>query len=224
MWITRTFEWVADHDRGAGWRPVGMTELDPMFGLGIAHDALEHFTFGEDLGNEGEAFGCILWGREGGAWEDWRRGSRQHFAGIMCYDAAEFICQHGSVPHTKRGVKPLDEEWAEDQIQRLRTETRRVMESEGFHDTYGYDIVQAEADIEMFARHIRVGFRRAERRWGKKMSAYDFLELFDLVAEHPLTQYTNEPGSENDKLVVCINPSMHDAVVRIDRYRDPYAY
>lgn len=225
MWVKRVFEWVED-DRGvAGWRPEGFSRLDSEQGFGVAHDAMEHFTFGDSLDNEGYALGAILWGREGGGWDEWRR-SNSHFGKILACDLADFITEHGSVPPTDRGVTPLSEAWAEDQLDLLARESLEAMES-GFAEDRRYDMSRARVDVQMMVRYTRLGFRLAARRIGRHMCPEDWLYMFDTVANHRLCGgYTSAtayvPASENDKLIVSFSLAQRRVQVRLDGYVDPY--
>jgi hypothetical protein len=228
MWISRTFEWVGDHDRGAGWRPEGMPDLDPLRGFGVAHDAMEHFSIDSDIRNEGVAFGVILWGREGGGWSGWNRPGvgRQTFGEIMASDLAEFICQRGSVPFTRAGSKPLatvttDWDWADDaleEVARIATNDHLIE----YAEVWNYDTTRWSEDLRNFLRCARLGFRMAAHRIGKFMWPSEWMEMFDEVSNHPLLSHKFTPESELDKLVIRINYETQEVEVTLDEYRDPY--
>lgn len=54
-----------------GWRLLSQPGFDPLSGLAVAHDILEHFSDGSDtIHDELQAFGAMIWIRgDGGEWE-----------------------------------------------------------------------------------------------------------------------------------------------------------
>ncbi|UGC97153.1 deoxynucleoside kinase [Pseudomonas phage BHU-1] len=67
---TVNFVWQDDCDFPAGWVMAGMPHFDPVQGLGVAHDFLEHFTYRAGNAGEAEAYGAMLWIRFDGQYFD----------------------------------------------------------------------------------------------------------------------------------------------------------
>lgn len=220
MWISKTYVWDED-DKGEGWRLESNPGFDCVMGFGLAHDTMEHFSLDGSLLDEAHAFGTMLWGRVVGCWQGWPDGTRYPY--IMAEDAAEFICQQGHTLPLRGAQKPLDDSELEAMVQTLQLEIVRVLPQ--WAETYNamYD-VEADGPVHasLFCKHVRDGYRKAVRRWGRTMHAYTWADLFSRIDKHPLAN--RRPDSENDKLVVSVSPRRQRVELRIKPYVDPFDY
>lgn len=65
--MTTTFEFVcAEHEEFGenGWRLKSQPDFDPLSGMAVAHDCLEHFTDSADPADEFLALGAAMWIRD----------------------------------------------------------------------------------------------------------------------------------------------------------------
>lgn len=223
MWIRREFSWVTGHEvYGNGWRPTECPDFDPVLTFGVAHDAMEHFKLDGTIEEEARAFGAILWGRHFGGW--WHRSNsfRTDFCDVMHDDLAKFVAESGSV-QLPPPTRPLKNGEAEEQLIRCVCRARPALHDD-WAPVFGYDTERADIDLASYLGWMRIGYRMAQRRWGRHMSQSAFADLFELVATHPLCSDKFEPDSENDKLVINILPSRQKAEVKLVEYIDPYDY
>lgn len=219
MLIRKVFVWEPDGEKGDGWRLESRPDLDTVRGLGVAHDCMEHFSLDGSLLDEAHAFGVMLWGRVGGDWVGWPDGIRYPY--IMAPDAAEFIVQQGHTLPVRGAQKPLLESDYEVLVQQLQVQI--VKELPEWAEVYNpnYDVEGAgPLHAHLFCQHVRDGYRKAQRRWGRRMEPYTWADLFAQIDKHPLAN--SEPGSELDKLVVSINPRRCSVDIRLNEYVDPF--
>lgn len=224
MWIRREFQWVtsSEHDLGPGWRDVKTHEFDPARTFGIAHDVLEHFDQSGTIEEEARAFGAILWGRGQSSW--WAtnnpHASRYSFGEVMGDECMESMARAGVIKPV--GALPLDFPEYEDEIDSLLRNAKRALE--GYAESYSYDTSRANEDLRNFANWVRIGFRRAERRWGRWMTHHQFMDLFDGIANESIFSDGYEPESELDRVVVSVSPKLCKYVIREVPYVDPFDY
>lgn len=92
------FVWGHDEDRGiSGWILASMPHFDPVQGLALAHDMLEHTDTYPGMEGEAMAFGGIFYVRVEGGYMDedvssrGRRPDRKEYAKTLGYELADFF-------------------------------------------------------------------------------------------------------------------------------------
>ncbi len=166
MALVRKFVWGTDTEHGhTGWMPEHMPNFDALgTGYGMAHDILEHFSATDDsIEGEFMAFGSMLYLRaEPDYWGN--IGARYtNPAQQMSGDVASFLCNQ---VHRER-IRPatarkLDEEM-EAIIEELIAATLR--EADGMLEP-GTEMDRMEADLTNAVQWMRIGYRKAAKRWG----------------------------------------------------------
>jgi len=215
--IRREFVWApeGESDSGAqGWRLKALPDFDPVSGFGLAHDVIEHFDQSGTIEEEGRAFGAILWGRHNGGW--WQDGFSHYpeFGYQTGNECGEFVARAGYVEPVR--VHRLDDEDTEAQIAEM---VRRAQRWQGSNTVLTDAFVR---DVRSFANWVRIGYRKAERRWGRHMDCYQFCDLFRKIENHPLARYEFEPESELDRLVISVSPKRRTVDFKLISYTDPY--
>lgn len=197
---TYKFE-VAEHeDFGTkGFRPTWYPQGDPLGGMGVAHDILEHFPK-DDGGAEGEfmALGASLFIRgESGYFQ---RNGRVHSAEENLASDFPEIWNHMVYEDRRTHVKPCGSVRDEDLMERcreiVRLGVRELRERE--HD----QIPDREAR-ERMARWFAKGYKKAERRYrqhGAYAMAYQLFSPIEEQAERCLKY-----ADEGMVLTVCVN-------------------
>lgn len=97
------FFWAHDEERGvSGWVLARMPHFDPVSGMALAHDLLEHTDTYPGMEGEALAFGGICYIRvEGGYFDEqaaqspWRKPDRNRDADGLGLELAQFFMQRG---------------------------------------------------------------------------------------------------------------------------------
>jgi len=215
--IVRRFVAKVHPDYGTlGWQPTWMPEADPLGGMAVAHDVLEHFPGDRgDAQGEFEALGAALWVRGQGHW--WATYTPQiytdpgHNLGAEYPDILMHVAYegHGLEPPKALGSRPLDAEVEEWISEAWRT---------------GRDGLEAgdplfEPELEPIVRQlVRRGYRRARRRY-RGCSPWDLAWLFDQIRrraeeERDRREEADEQGAELVVRVRLRGPRGFDADVR----------
>jgi len=163
-----------EHDEYGFWglRPLWLEGSDPATGMQAAHDILEHFN--EPITSESElmALGAMLHVRADGGYFNYRYNN--DISSILSGDlefAVEQQWKYGDIsdPGVTRPVDDHIESW----ITKSIASAIQTMSDDDWEDSYG-NLIQ---DNPMLALHLRgwlrMGYRRARRRFGKQ----DSLEL-----------------------------------------------
>jgi hypothetical protein len=184
-----------------GWRPDWVPHFDPSEGLGVAHDTLEHQAHDKGtVETELMAFGAVVWIRELGGWFQQHTPYMPDVAHQMSGDflqQAEYLdgeCRRLRAAPTTR---PLADEHAEDAIQRCVQKGMEMIRSERPDENLDRLIDPTHA-----ASYMRMGFRRAEHRYGRA-GHYDMAYLFSGIRERA------------DKLLKCAEIG-DQLIVRVD--------
>lgn len=145
-----------------GLRPLDMPHADPLGGMAVAHDLLEHFP-GDDGGVEAElqALGASLYVRDLDHYYLQRPSHRSDAAENIASDFPELwnhVWEGFSLEVPAKGRRGLECYEAEDAIQRAVAKGCRYI-----YDSNG-ETVSAESRKAMI-RWMRIGYRRAQRRF-----------------------------------------------------------
>ncbi|MFP3609231.1 hypothetical protein SB778_03840 [Paraburkholderia sp. SIMBA_050] len=211
--IVRKFVLKEHRETGfVGWRPSWLPHFDPMEGLGVAHDTLEHM--GRDKGTVEEefmAFGAIVWIREGGGWFQRHSPHQPDVATQMEGDFAENAhyldgMKLRAAPATRR----LDEDWAESAIERCVEQGMRLLRSE-------FPGISHLIEPQDAHSYMRMGYRRTARRFAHT-SEWRIAELFDRIASRASRELENAED-EGAELIVRVDTRRHQVhVERSNRY------
>lgn len=155
-----------------GLRPLDMPHADPLDGMGIAHDVLEHFA-GDDGGPAAEfmALGASLWVRDHGRYfmeigrnPDAAENIAADFPDIMGHVWYEGM----SLDLPVAGRRRIDDPWAELLIfDAIKAGMRNVAEQ---------DQSFKPEEREAIRRYMRIGYRKAKRRFQHYRG--DLVDLF----------------------------------------------
>jgi hypothetical protein len=208
--ITKKFTCQEHQEYGfLGWVLNTMPHFDPVTGMGVAHDCLEHLTRRVGFEGEMEAFGVALYIRHGGGyWAD--RGSRDpSWSNNVSTELAEFLARDTNLTVAQAPrTKPLEDEDAEEEIAKMQVRAlddfyAEMAESYGLEDTPREVVALA---LERAAVWVRRGWLNAERKYGAYQ--YDVAYMFRQIE------------TEVDKL----NPEEGDTLtVRFDRDNTNYS-
>jgi hypothetical protein len=198
-----------------GWLLVGApSTYQPLQGMGVAHDILEHFP--NDSGSvEDEllALGAALYVRgEGGYWENWTRSmvsAGHHVASDvfnelgMRYEGIENgIKSPGKTKLLERHV----EEWIMQVTQYVRKEGRDYK----YFNIWGLKDYQ-----EKVPGWLRRGYRKAQKRYEKKTSPSDLSYIFHLI-EQGADRLLKDDMSRYCHLVVQVQLGRSNALVYLE--------
>jgi hypothetical protein len=208
--IVRKFVCKEHREAGySGWRPSWMPHFDPMEGVGVAHDTLEHLVSDDGtVEAEFKAFGGILWLRGGSGWFA-QQGS--YYSDVADQLTAEFREQAHYLSSEGRCVRPaprtkrLSDEWAENAIERCI--------QKGLRAVRGEDPELARClDREHIRSYLRIGYRRTARRFadaGPHNMAWIFTSIMN-DANRKLKH-----AEEGDELIVRVEVASRRAHVEI---------
>lgn len=182
---------------GDGWIPKLMPEFNASQGLGVAHDAMEHFNVASGtLEEELLAFGSMLYIRVETGWFH-QQGSWQSTGAILGGDLMNFLRERWYQGEMLRSVKGRPRHLHDDmeeELQSIIVETRRQLESE-----LDDDWLKFQADtIDVWNRlrqWMRRGYWMAKRRYRGASNheiAYCFTEIRNTVERIKWAQ----PGDE----------------------------
>jgi hypothetical protein len=166
--ITRRFKIEFNEEHGyAGLRPIGVPHADPLRGMAIAHDILEHFK-GDDgsIRAEFEAFGAMVWIRHQGAY--WSTYTQQRLTDISDNLEGEFEeqCHYwmdGRDLPSVRPCKRLQDDDIEEVIQRVvAAGLDRARRDCGLDDDC--EFISPNTRMQLIYC-MRRGFRRAASRY-----------------------------------------------------------
>lgn len=204
-----------------GWVLDRKPYFDPMDGMGVAHDVLEEFpNGGEQPHDELMAMGALIYGRGSMSGAFNRRplhevvGSELHEMMRHVYDEDNYYL--AEAPKTRR--LPEDFEDIEDTIQGAIQYAReyfpRTIESGEFTEEAVAEIVEWLPHAENW---LRIGFRRARRRFEPHWDGCDVAYMFDRIRDEVDLILKREEPQEFDKLRVIVSYQRHDLLVVHER-------
>jgi hypothetical protein len=172
-----------------GWRPAWMPNFDPLQGMGIAHDILEHFP-GDDGSVEGElmAHGAMLFVRGEGYFNQDRFNYQSDALETIAGDVPDLLYDELFWAGRTLGTPPRHIVEEEDE-ERLRTITHHAMSearmSIGWRAGDHKDDLTAFLNKEMDERvlgWLRRGFVRAQHRY-RRISKDSVLHVFKVIEQ-----------------------------------------
>lgn len=199
MPFVREFEWAEDEELGGeGWMLKGAPYgFNVAFGLGVAHDTLEHFPnkYG-GIENEMLAFGSIMYLRaEGGYW--YNVGSFRSPAESMASDVYKFLVEDQELQIQPRKTRKLEEDSEPELVLAdMETEFCKLWESEGYHGD-PHERWTLEEGLQAFrkaADWIRTGYRMAVARYPGHPSEWAY--LFDQMVREVDKQHSRADYGE----------------------------
>lgn len=224
MTIVRTFTWGTHTDDPTieGWIMKGMETFDPVReGVGLAHDVLEHFN-PTDTSIEGEflAFGSMLYLRGEPDWWSGVHASVTDPGWAMSSDIAHFVAKtvkrDNSVAtpprHNKLGHE-VEEIVTSTYLHAMR-ELRYEADGTGQH-------WQMRAELRKALGWMRVGYRKANRRW--QLPIHERVHLFDIVAALKLPRSEDDDEGLIESVKVHVDARRSKAWITTDLYTDPFA-
>ena len=215
--VKREFTWGEDQNGTEGWILDGMPHFDASYGLTVAHDCLEHFDLGDQITDEWQAFGAMLYGRGmcGSLY-----GPYHTTASNMASDIVRFLADTEFTTPVRRTTRHWDD-CVEDELAQLGREILKGIRSE--YDSCGWDGLPKGKDRTNLVRNVldwvRVGYRRAERRWkhiGPGSLDYLFVQIRDEVDKKSRHREFDE------KLIVRFSPTTAEFSVQVLTLDDLY--
>lgn len=211
--IVRSFIFENNDETGDdGWRPSWLAGADPINGMGLAHDMLEHRLRDDgSVNHELIAFGATWWIRSLSGWFSYNRP----------YTSAEYQL-YASFPNVFEQVV-----WGDDKLRDPGptraldcdlTETAFVEiaekgiqcvideYSESFEQAaeFGDEILPADAS-SWIVGWLRTGYRWADRRYGGEGSCDSTAETFDAITSLAQTVPAGD-SVYGDRLVIHADP------------------
>lgn len=227
--IKRTFI-VEEHEEygSVGFRPSWVPNADPLGGMAVAHDILEHFP-GDDGGVECElmALGAAMWIRgKGGWWHDaYHADPAYHISGDFEELYRHVRWENFSLRDSGR-TRPLNDEEAEDWCQRAATMgLRSVHENEGYGDLGEEEeshlsVFCSEQTRQRVVGWLRRGYRKAARRY-RNSDSYSLCQIFRTI-QKTADKWLERGAEEQQILEVSINLRSDDLKMKGGYPPDPY--
>lgn len=147
-----------------GLRPIDMPHADPLRGMAVAHDILEHFM-GDDGGAEAElqALGASIWvrGEEYFYAKDFKETRPSHHIAADFIELWRHIRYEGfglRSPDGGAGNRTLEEEWDEAQVvEAVRIGCNNIIDE--------FEQNPSAPNRHNMRRYLRIGYRRARARF-----------------------------------------------------------
>lgn len=230
MELVREFLWREWTDMGMyGWLQKNMPHFDPVNSpFGLVHDVMEHLDDGDDLSDEWQAFGAMLYIRaQGSYWEG--NGNPHPPAYHMASDVVRFLCEtRGGGKQADNLTERLDDEDAESIISAISAEVARQLpgEWESMHD----EEIDAECmagDIDNALAWMRTGYKRAVKVYDgfcPDELAWTFAEMERDLSKHEAFRQNGsmEDFAPGDVLRVSIDTDTLRYTIHLDREEDNY--
>ena len=212
--FSRSFEWRKDEEFGEyGWILAGFLNFNVSNGLGVAHDTLEHFIAGDDgsLTAELRAFGAMVYGRGLGGY--FLRNAYKTTEENLGYDFCNFLQELHWGKHSEFGcfltppkTRKLADEWAEQIIDGSLREGLKMFIAEGEYNKEEIspdDLAQSKEWIEKMRGWMRIGFRKAQKRFHNN-DPHQIAMLFDRIVER--IDKHHKYGDFGEILTVTVDP------------------
>jgi hypothetical protein len=186
--IQLDFVYAEDQEYGGdGWIPKIMPKFNASQGLGVAHDAMEHFNVAAGtLEEEILAFGAMLYMRVETGWFC-QQGSYQRAGNILGGDLARFLSDHwhqGGMLRMVKGRPRHLEDDMEEELDSVIEETRRQLRGELGDDDW-HQFQRDTIDVwNRLRRWMRQGYWQCKRRYRGASNhdlAYAFTQIRDAV-------------------------------------------
>lgn len=224
--IRKTFLWGFDEEHGTyGWIPTWFKHANAGEGLTVAHDALEHVAREQYLEGELQAFGAMYFIRGKSSW--WanyipyanKLDPVEIMGGAFGLIFQEFIWGNQTLLAPKRRTYRLNCPTDEEMIQAIVDRGwRSIVDEHG--DSERLDEILSTENRRRTVDWLRIGFRKAERRYGAD-NYYRIADLFHQIMTE--ADARARLASEGDKLHVLIDAKNGEATVRHTSWEDEYA-
>lgn len=187
--ITKKFTCKMHADHGTlGWVMNTMPHFDPVPGMAVAHDCLEHLTRRVGFEGEMEAFGVALFIRHGGGYWQERQTGRHPSKATWSYNTSDEIAEFLARDAQMVVAKPprtalLEDDDAEEQISEMLVKALASFHDE-FAECYGFEDTPETEVKECLARAagwIRRGWLKADRKYSA--NPYDLAYMFGKIEE-----------------------------------------
>jgi hypothetical protein len=222
--MPKTFKFVCEENENFGmngWRQADKPHFDPLMGLTVAHDILEHFPNGtESPADEFQALGAAYFIRgETGYMQ--RNGNinppAKHIASDFPDIFQHIIHENMSLPYAPK-TRKIDLDYVENFIAATLQEAEKLLKEE-FGDWDDF-IERALELLPRVADWIRIGYRRAARRYSRWQD--NAVEIFDQISEK--ADKALKRAEIGDKLIVSFSLKMGEAKIRhVPAYEEEYA-
>lgn len=204
-----------------GWRMEDKPHFDPLMGITVAHDVLEHFPNGDESpADEFQALGAGYFIRgETGYMQ--RKGNINppavHIASDFPDIFRHIIDERMGLPVAPK-TKKIDIEYVEEFISELMQEAAKLLESE--FGEYEPEFVKESLELlPRVADWIRIGYRRATKRFGPYQN--HAVAIFQQI-EEKADKYL-EHANIGDKLTVSFDIKNNKANIRfVESYEEEY--
>lgn len=206
-----------------GLRPLAMPEADPLSGMTVAHDMLEHFP-DDDGGVEAEfmALGASYWLRcESGYNESRSRVDRDQAENI----AADFpelfrhIRDEGFTLHDPGPVEPIEDEHTDDALRRCaRLGVEETEQQETYQTDDGEELDEmlvafcSYQSVERITGWLRKGYVRATERF-EDHDAFTLAETVFGTIEKRLDDWLKSDAVEGTEVEVTIDLENYDVLI-----------
>lgn len=223
--MKRTFEIKRHEEYGnVGLAPRWMSadQRDPLTGMGVAHDILEH---GSDDRVEWQGLGGAIFvrGETGYFSRDGRRNTdpveniASDFTQLFHYWCGKELPSPGK-------TRPLAESWAEQMVCDVVDRGAGLVRSEYGRDDYHAKNVRqfcSEANKEAMRGWLRRGYRAAAKRW-KNVGSGMLYETFCEIEEAVDVFLKHAEGYEGHECTIDFNPATATVLVSAELERDDY--
>lgn len=189
-----------------GLRPLAVPDADPLVGMTVAHDMLEHFP-GDDGGVEAElmALGASFWLRCESGYNDSRSTVKRDQAENIAADFVELYnhINDGFSLNDPGNVEPIEDEYADEGLRRCARmgvdETKQEMTYQDEEDELPEELVEfcSDESVRRITGWLRKGYRKATERY-EGHDAYTLAESVFRVIEERLDNWLKvaEEGTE----------------------------
>lgn len=230
MKFSAKFTYVRDD--ADGWVPEGYQNVDPIDGLGVAHDTLEHFeNYDGSINGEFEALGSILFVRDFDTYNEHYVGNfRDNITDVLTREIIGILAKEytnlgiRSCPkYTEEFSKKLlkehsgDIETAEDYIEIIHDKVMSWVDEEPIDDNG--DFIDFGGDREVVSESIKncmiLGFCKSIKRY-EGIPSYDIVELFVKIRDFVNNIKEKEEGKsllivvDTDKRICKLTVSDYD--------------
>lgn len=194
-----------------GWLQKAMPGYDPLGGMAVAHDCLEHFPGGTDAAHdEFQALGASLFIRgESDYYAQKRQGNSNPGSnvGSDIPEVIRHIIHEGTAFNDPPRTRPLEdhvEEWINTALKEARTEC-------GYQFENADDVREVKSILAKARSWLRVGYRRAEKRYAKigPHAACQMFMNIETAADEAMKQ-----AEEGDELEVSFDIAKAKTQVR----------
>lgn len=183
-----------------GWRQQSQPGFDPLGGMAVAHDIIEHFPNGDESpADEFQALGASLLIRQ-----DYYYASKGQYTTSPALNAASdmpeiirhVVHEHMHLPEAPKTLRLRD---GEELVQTFVRASYKLVRSE-FEDYSDDELAQMREVVRKSEGWVRIGYRRAQKRYAGKMG--QTLSLFCSIER--MANRLLEQAEEGQVMVVCI--------------------